>query len=182
MSKTVSMITSSLLTVLRSQNRNLIPDQGCQSSHPRKSPKLPNSPITTEDATDAEKAGDADGNKETNGDHPNGEEVPTAPPPGRPRNGRGGRQFVNPDKFGTKAAAHYVFNGVPGKGGCVVVRLKLTPSTTNDDPSILDEEMFDDIIEDRRVDADEFYGTIARGAISEDLRNIMRQALSGMLW
>ena len=48
--------------------------------------------------------------------------------------------------------------------------------------AILDEELFDDNIEERRVDADEFYGCIARNSVSDDLQNIMRQALSGMLW
>lgn len=103
-------------------------------------------------------------------------------PPPAPRGPHGGRQYVNPEQKGTKAGAHYVFNNVPGKGGCVVVRLKMTPNTPDEDPSILDEELFDDTIEDRRVDADEFYGMIARGALSDDLRNVMRQALSGMMW
>jgi hypothetical protein len=91
-------------------------------------------------------------------------------------------QFVNPEKTGTKAAAHYVFPAVPPKGGCVVVRLKLTPNTPDVDPSILDEELFDDTIEERRRDADEFYNNVSRGPVSDDLRNIMRQALGGMLW
>ncbi|WVQ99883.1 hypothetical protein IAU59_007026 [Kwoniella sp. CBS 9459] len=103
-------------------------------------------------------------------------------PPPRPVSEHGGRQFVNPDKVGTKSAAHYSFKGVPGKGGCVVVRLKMTPCSPEEDPSILDEELFDDNVEERRVDADEFYGRISKGNLSEDLRNIMRQALSGMLW
>ena len=104
------------------------------------------------------------------------------PPPPRPTNPRGARQFVNPDRTGTKAGAHYAFQGVPGRGGCVVVRLKMTPSSPEEDPAILDEELFDDNIEERRVDADEFYSRIAKGGLSDDLRNIMRQALSGMLW
>lgn len=131
-----------------------------------------------------------DGTSESHGnghaDQPNGDangpvEHPVDATP-RKSNPRPSRQFVNPDKVGTKAGAHYVFNAVPGKGGCVVVRLKLTPSSPEEDPSILDEEMFDDNIEERRIDADEFYGRIAKGSISEDLRNVMRQALSGMLW
>ncbi|RXK38115.1 cytoplasmic protein [Tremella mesenterica] len=103
-------------------------------------------------------------------------------PPPRPIHPGGGRCFVNPEKTGTKAGAHYIFNAVPGKGGCVVVRLKMTPHSIEEDPSILDEELFDDNIEARRQDCDEFYECIARGSLSPDLRNIMRQALSGMLW
>lgn len=58
----------------------------------------------------------------------------------------------------------------------------MTAATPDEDPAILDEELFDDNIEERRVDADEFYGCIARNSVSDDLQNIMRQALSGMLW
>ncbi|WVO15911.1 hypothetical protein L204_103576 [Cryptococcus depauperatus] len=108
--------------------------------------------------------------------------VQAVSPPPRPYSEHGHRQFTNPDKTGTKSAAHYSFTDVPANGGCVVVRLKMTPYSPEEDPSILDEELFDDNIEERRIDADEFYGRIARGGISEDLRNIMRQALSGMLW
>ncbi|GAA6016923.1 hypothetical protein JCM8202_004482 [Rhodotorula sphaerocarpa] len=92
------------------------------------------------------------------------------------------RQFVNPEKRGTKTGAHYTFNDVPGNGGCAVVRLKLTTRTAEEDPSILDEESFDMVMEERRMDSDEFYSRFNSGALSDDLRNVMRQALSGMLW
>lgn len=92
------------------------------------------------------------------------------------------RQFVNPEKKGTKAGAHYIFKDVPANGGCAVVRLKLTPKTTEQDSSIVDEESFDCVVEERRMDSDEFYSRFNSGALSDDLRNIMRQALSGMLW
>ena len=92
------------------------------------------------------------------------------------------RQFVNPEKKGTKAGAHYVFKDVPGNGGCAVVRLKLCKQTAQEDPSTQDEESFDCVVEERRMDSDEFYSRFNSGALSDDLRNIMRQALSGMLW
>jgi hypothetical protein len=141
-----------------------------------KSPKLPGGAALPETG-EASEENDGAENTDSNGDV----EAIVQPPP-RPASAEGGRKFVNPEQKGTKAAAHYVFNAVPGKGGCVVVRLKMTPNTPEEDPSILDEELFDDVIEDRRVDADEFYGRIARGALSDDLRNVMRQALSGMMW
>ena len=90
--------------------------------------------------------------------------------------------FVNPDKRGTKSAAHYTFHNVPGHGGCAVVRLKLTPSRIGQDLSLEDEVIFDDVIEERRQEADEFYGSLVFGPISDDLKQIMRQALGGMLW
>lgn len=90
--------------------------------------------------------------------------------------------YVNPDKKGTKAAAHYTFDNVPGHGGCAVVRLKLTPSRIGHDLSLEDEVLFDDAIEERRQEADEFYNALMFGPISDDLKQVMRQALGGMLW
>ncbi|KAI9509176.1 Six-hairpin glycosidase-like protein [Russula earlei] len=91
-------------------------------------------------------------------------------------------QFINPDKTGTKSAAHYIFKDVPGRGGCAVVRLKLTSNIPQKDPTLEDEGLFDDVIEERRVEADEFYYSLTQGYVSDDLRAIMRQALGGMLW
>ncbi|KAH9978847.1 Six-hairpin glycosidase-like protein [Lactifluus volemus] len=93
-----------------------------------------------------------------------------------------GVQFVNPERTGTKSAAHYTFRNVPGRGGCAVVRLKLTPTTPQKDPTLEDEGLFDEVIEERRVEADEFYHNLTQGYVSDDLRAIMRQALAGMLW
>jgi len=90
--------------------------------------------------------------------------------------------FVNPEQKGTKSAAHYVFRDVPGNGGCAVVRLKLTPSRIGKDPTLEDEILFDDAIEERRQEADEFYNSFALGPRTDDLKQIMRQALGGMLW
>ncbi|KAF4535791.1 Glycoside hydrolase family 63 [Lasiodiplodia theobromae] len=87
---------------------------------------------------------------------------------------------VNPENVGTKAAAWFAFDegdGVP-PGECAVVRFRL--SRRND--GYLDEELFDDIIEQRRIEADEFYYRINPLPMAEDLRNIQRQAFSGMMW
>lgn len=156
-----------------------LPTKGSRQNSPvaLKTSKLPGGP----EADDEEKQDAGETYTNGNGKAADDAENIIQPPP-RPTSSSGSRQYVNPEKTGTKAGAHYVFNNVPGKGGCVVVRLKMTPATPEEDPSILDEELFDDTIEDRRVDADEFYGRIAKGSISDDLRNIMRQALSGMLW
>jgi hypothetical protein len=92
------------------------------------------------------------------------------------------QSFVNPEQKGTKSAAHYIFQDVPGHGGCAVVRLKLTPARIGKDPSLEDEVMFDDAVEERRQEADEFYASLVLGPTSDDLKQIMRQALGGMLW
>lgn len=90
--------------------------------------------------------------------------------------------FVNPQNEGTKFAAHYTFKNVPANGGCAVVRLKLTRTLPEKDATISDDEAFDDLIDERRQEADEFYSRLASGPISDDLRQIMRQALGGMMW
>ena len=93
-----------------------------------------------------------------------------------------GPSFVNPERKGTKSAAHYVFRNVPPRGGCAVVRLKLTPKTPAEDPSLEDEGIFDETVEERRVETTEFYDALVTGPITDDLKQIMRQALGGMLW
>ncbi|KDQ57593.1 hypothetical protein JAAARDRAFT_35283 [Jaapia argillacea MUCL 33604] len=93
-----------------------------------------------------------------------------------------GPSYINPSRKGTKSGAHYTFADVPPNGGCAVVRLKLTPLTRSRDPSIEDEGVFDDVVEERREEANEFYNRLVLGPISDDLRQVMRQAFGGMLW
>lgn len=159
------------------------PEKTAEGLPVKKTPS--NSPVTTKSGLPKHVEGQeaaASEEQDQEDDASDSASVYTVEAPPQPVSDKGARQFVNPEKTGTKAGAHYVFNNVPGKGGCVVVRLKMTAASPEEDPTILDEEMFDDNVEDRRVDADEFYGCIARNSVSDDLKNIMRQALSGMLW
>lgn len=92
----------------------------------------------------------------------------------------GEHDAVNPKHIGTKCAAWYAFDegdGVP-PGECAVVRFRLSRRYEG----YLDEELFDDIMEQRKAEADEFYWRISPMPMSEDMRSIQRQALSGMLW
>jgi Glycosyl hydrolase family 63 C-terminal domain len=92
----------------------------------------------------------------------------------------GDQSAVNPTGAGTKMGAWYAFDegdGVP-PGECAVVRFRFTKRCEG----WLDEELFDDIIEQRRVEADEFYYRISPMPMADDLRNIQRQAFAGMLW
>lgn len=87
---------------------------------------------------------------------------------------------INPRCVGTKTAAWYDFGqgeGVP-PGECAVVRFRLSKRYDG----YLNEELLDDIIEQRRQEADEFYYRISPLPMADDLRNIQRQAFSGMLW
>lgn len=93
-----------------------------------------------------------------------------------------GPSFVNPAQKGTKSGAHYTFKDVPPNGGCAVVRLKLTPIPPSANDPTLEDGFFDEIIEDRREEADEFYNSLTMGGVTDDLKQIMRQALGGMLW
>ncbi|KAH7868974.1 uncharacterized protein C8R40DRAFT_1074449 [Lentinula edodes] len=102
------------------------------------------------------------------------EEGPCTPFPSGP-------DFVNPNKTGTKSAAHYIFKDVPSQGGCSVVRLKLTPLSVKKDLSIEDKGIFDDVVEAHRREADEFYNSLVFGPMSDDFKQIVCQVLGEML-
>jgi hypothetical protein len=82
---------------------------------------------------------------------------------------------VDPDGTGTKAALQYVL-AVPAEGSSRI-RVRLTQGESwhpFDD--------FDDVVNARRAEADEFYADVLAGELSDDERLIGRQALAGMLW
>jgi len=85
---------------------------------------------------------------------------------------------VNPQHTGTKAAAHYRNN--VRAGGTTTIRLRLTdvPPAAIGDPF----KNFDQIMQLRQREADEFYGAITPERVSQDEARVMRQALAGMLW
>ncbi|WP_229070308.1 glucosidase [Actinoplanes sp. DH11] len=90
----------------------------------------------------------------------------------------GEKEAVNADATGTKAAAVVTLT-LPA-GGSSVVRVKLgdRPPTEADQ----DVRAFDEIVEARRAEADEFYGALFAPALSGAERQVARQALAGMLW
>jgi Glycosyl hydrolase family 63 C-terminal domain len=87
----------------------------------------------------------------------------------------GRQETVNPNLTGTKAAAHYQLD-VPA-GMTSVIRLWLGNSAPGDPFG-----NFDQTVEQRRREADQFYGAITPNRVCEDAANVMRQALAGMLW
>src|SRR5215510_4203583 len=96
----------------------------------------------------------------------------------------GQRDAVNPEKKGTKAAAHYHLSVGPGQ--CQVVRLRLsqvapTALTPTNGASPFGKG-FEDVVLARRTEADEFYASITPAAFDADQANVMRQAMAGMLW
>jgi hypothetical protein len=89
----------------------------------------------------------------------------------------GNRAAVNPERSGTKASARYSLTIAGGKSR--VLRLRLRDTAIGDDAF---GRGFDAVMEDRRKEADEFYASIIPSSLSADERNVMRQALGGMLW
>ncbi|MBI3014473.1 MAG: glucosidase [Candidatus Tectomicrobia bacterium] len=89
----------------------------------------------------------------------------------------GKKAAVNPSQEGTKAACHYYLQVPPGREA--VVRLRLWSQDAEGD---LFGETFDRIFAARRQEAEEFYATVIPAPLSEDAKNVVRQALAGMLW
>jgi Mannosylglycerate hydrolase MGH1-like glycoside hydrolase domain/Glycosyl hydrolase family 63 C-terminal domain len=87
---------------------------------------------------------------------------------------------VNPARVGTKAAAHYPVT--IGAGETRVFKLRLTDleiPPTNGDPC---GASFDRVFAERKSEADEFYATVIPSNLSDDARNVMRQAFAGLMW
>jgi len=91
----------------------------------------------------------------------------------------GGTGTVNPERLGTKASAHYLRTLAPGES--VSIRLRFTPEDWPVGESPLASE-FDGIFSARKREADEFYSDIIPHDLSDDAKNVMRQAFGGLLW
>lgn len=89
----------------------------------------------------------------------------------------GRKDAVNPDRVGTKAAAHYRFSVGPGQS--VSIRLQFGPDSP---PPELFGQAFEMLFEKRKGEADAFYETLAPEWASPDLRQVQRQAFAGLLW
>ncbi len=88
----------------------------------------------------------------------------------------GGRaDAVNPDRGGTKAAAHYLLNIEAGQNQ--VLRLRLGPNGLAE--PFAD---FDQLFAQRQQEADAFYDELQKDLADADARAVQRQALAGMLW
>ncbi len=98
----------------------------------------------------------------------------------------GKQEAVNPAQTGTKAAPHIQLALDPGQSQ--VIRLRLTET----DPQSLSASYpahgnpfgrhFDTVMRTRREEADAFYAEKTPAGLSDDEKNVMRQALAGMLW
>ncbi|OLE55483.1 MAG: glucosidase [Acidobacteria bacterium 13_1_20CM_3_53_8] len=84
---------------------------------------------------------------------------------------------VNPSNEGTKACALYRLT--IGAGETEEIRLRL--STLQPQSEALGAP-FDNTFVARKREADQFYSTVAPEGLSDDARNVQRQALAGLLW
>jgi hypothetical protein len=89
----------------------------------------------------------------------------------------GKQDSINADRIGTKFAARYPLTFAPEE--TKTIRLRLSDRQGLSDP--LGAE-FDTIFRIRKQEADEFYQRLCPFPMSEDERNIQRQAFAGLLW
>ena len=95
----------------------------------------------------------------------------------------GREDAVNPQKKGTKASAHYPLT--VGAGESRTLRLRLSQTAPTSDKKALAGVLgksFDDMMQARRKEADEFYASVIPSSLNADATSVMRQALAGMLW
>jgi hypothetical protein len=84
---------------------------------------------------------------------------------------------VNPENHGTKSAIYYKLQ-INSKA-TTIVNLRLSRQEKITDPF---GQEFDDIFTQRKKEADAFYQHICPYAISDDMRQVQRQAFAGLLW
>ena len=82
---------------------------------------------------------------------------------------------LRPERKGTKAAADFRVD-IPAKSE-IVIKLRLAETKHR---QAFDE--FDGIFALRKKEADEFYAGLIHGELSDDAKNVQRQAFAGMLW
>src|SRR5262249_41954417 len=97
-----------------------------------------------------------------------------------------GRQnAVNPDRVGTKVAAHYRLT--IGAGRSATVRLRLVAQADADKRTPRPDSVpfgpsFDETLATRLFEANDFYHAVTPPSVSDDAANVMRQGIAGMLW
>ena len=93
----------------------------------------------------------------------------------------GASDAVNPERTGTKVAAHHVLEVAPGASASIRVRL----TGSDEAPSSRARPLgagFDRVLSARRSEADRFYETVIPPTLRADAAMVMRQALAGLLW
>ena len=92
----------------------------------------------------------------------------------------GAREAVSAEGSGTKVSGHYRLKIGPGQSS--VIKLRLTDKEMASSATRPFSVSFDTTFAGRRKEADEFYATVTPSSLASDGKNVMRQALAGMLW
>ena len=90
-----------------------------------------------------------------------------------------GQPTVNPAQAGTKCAFWYTLTVQPGQTASIRLVLRPKAATGTNDPF---RGSFDQVMAQRKAEADEFYQELTPAAASQDEASVMRQAFAGMLW
>ncbi len=85
-------------------------------------------------------------------------------------------ETINPDRSGTKASAHYPLT--IGAQGSTSIRLRLS----NKGHHLQAFADFDNIFNQRKAEADQFYSELQAKIPDDDARLVQRQAFAGMFW
>ncbi len=93
------------------------------------------------------------------------------------------KDAVNSAQIGTKAAVHYVLEIDAGETQTIQLRLcDISPLNKRDREESNFSTEFNATFLARKQEADAFYQRITPFPLSEDMRNVQRQAFAGMLW
>ena len=94
-----------------------------------------------------------------------------------------GAATVNPERTGTKCAFWYQVTVQPGATAELRLRLRPRPAKAarGKAKTLLGAE-FDQVIAQRRAEADEFYAELTPATANADEAMVMRQAFAGLLW
>ncbi len=87
------------------------------------------------------------------------------------------QEAINPNKIGTKVAVHYAVNINAGETKTIQLRLSDVPNLAEPFG-----KPFEAIFAIRKQEADQFYQNLTPFSLSQDMRNVQRQAFAGMLW
>lgn len=87
---------------------------------------------------------------------------------------------MNPRLRGTKVGAWYELADIPSNDS-VVIKMRLFQE--DEKPEFMFGEFFSDILDQRRLEADEFYQSVFQDRLDDDEeKTIARQACAGLLW
>ncbi|HEX8164076.1 MAG TPA: hypothetical protein VF538_19550 [Pyrinomonadaceae bacterium] len=90
----------------------------------------------------------------------------------------GRRDAVNPERTGTKAAAHFRLEVAPGSS--VTVRLRLFHE--KESPAEIFGDGFEQTFAARAAETEEFYDSVVEPGVTAEGRRVVRQAYAGLLW